>query len=93
VIRDNLGNVINYAKSCDERPACSSYTEIHCSQQTDYQTCHKCFDVADSCFCRPSKFLSEIKTMWNILRYIAGMATESVTCCLLLQNENDQTET
>ena len=51
MIRDNQSNVINYAKSCGERPACSSFEQLQCSQQTEYQICDQCSTVPDSCYC------------------------------------------
>jgi len=55
VIRDNQGNVINYAKSCGEPRECSSFGELQCSEQASYQICDNCSVVPDSCYC-PGKF-------------------------------------
>jgi len=50
------GNIVSYAKSCSERSQCSSFRELQCSLQAGSETCNKCLDVADGCFC-PGKLL------------------------------------
>jgi len=69
VTRDG-GNIVNYAKSCGARSECSSFTDLECSVSGDSETCNRCLESADGCFCPGKLPCNNITVLFSTERMI-----------------------